>query len=375
MAVKLTESIIDVADQHTTLAYFRAAASGKGKATPVARRRGGVAGRLPLPFGSQKEYNELHQAIAAAPPPFDYAKVRGAPGAVLRSVSLPYAKNKYWQKVIPESSSDSWPSVAWQRLLPLEATLANRISFVSRLGWSFKVSPLPAVWLYPFGWSTTVSLRIVGQHSVADLADVVAHVFRGKAFAATPPFPSDADATPLFLRDLFDRVAAGVRSDAFAGEQTADTTPDDVVAVTTVLAKSGGSPSIDGLSTSEAATLRRLIHPLDPPPDGALDDHVYHLRAGDELEYLLLEDRKRFIWLEHLLRPEERNRDHLRCYHNNTLRALIHAGHLRALIQAADASSKPNARLKEIRDSAVSELAAPRYKNASLVEFLQNVQP
>jgi hypothetical protein len=234
-----------------------------------------------------------------------------------------------------------------------------------RAGWSFTVSPILVVWLFPFGWSTWVSLRVVGEHRLTDLADLLAHVTRGRAiqWSSQPP--------PIFLNELLDRIAEGVRSDAFAGDDTADSAAKNLTIVTSVLAKHGGSPSVGALTARDEQLMWRLIHPHGPSSSG-LADHVFRCDPNDELEFGLRDDRTCFLWLEHRLRPEERNRDKLRHFHQNTFRSLVQAAHLQALVQAIDAAPTPSSRYSVLRLVAVAELRTlpQRYASPILASYL-----
>jgi hypothetical protein len=150
--------------------------------------------------------------------------------------------------------------------VPIEVTLKLRIEVVLDTRFNFAVKPIPRVLLYPFGWSTWISLLLVGEHTLAELAEFLPYIFSEKVFKTSNDSVTPATGHPvLSLRHLFDRVANGMRTDAFGGKETKDFDSQDTVVVTTVLAKHGGSLSLGALSTAEKIYLQRIVKPEGPP--------------------------------------------------------------------------------------------------------------
>jgi len=203
----------------------------------------------------------------------------------------------------------------------------------------------------------------VGPHSVAELADVVQQIFQGRCLQ-----PDGTTAT-LYLDEYLTKVGDGVRVDAFGGPAVVDAASAELVAVVTALAKSGTSPAPGALTTADEKIMLSLVRPGTRPLTHPFTDHLQTL--GEQLEYVLSDDRKRFLWLEHLLVPTNRNHDHLRCYHNNTFQSLVRAGHLQALID--EVVGRPHSpSLDELFKSALDQLMDPPYKNVILKEFIQD---
>jgi hypothetical protein len=346
--VTLTETLIDLADQHTTFYYL-------GSRPPAS----------PLPLSRAAKYNNLH-ATLAAPQRTAYRDLRGGTAGVILDKMWPaYGDYKYWHRFLDSSQTVLYPERAWDDMLPIEVSLKCRITCDPGNEFKFSIRPLPRVILYPFGWSVWVSLRLTGEHTIAELSSLLQAVFTGKVFRL------DGAAALISLREFFKHVSAGVRADAFGGEQkTKDIDPSDVTLVTTVVAKHGGSPSSAALSPVEEAQLRRMVHPEGPPPGGPFKDILYLYDQSKPLEYMLSDDHGRFVWIEHLLNPVGRNYQHLRCYHHNTFRSLVHARHLCSLITAAARQKTRTAALVSLAQASADALQQRRYQNAGLEFFL-----
>lgn len=343
----LTETRIDVADQHTTLYYL------------------GATNQKPLPFGSEEAYCGLHAQLQNTA--IEYAALTGSDGSMLSQLGVGYHDNNYWNWVIGHGDSSTYASYAWKRILPIEARLRIRVTFVGKDNWHFKVAPVPRALIYPFGWSTWVSLLVTGPHTVEDLADLVQFLFKERCLLP------EGESSPLSLLFFFNRVAEGIRSDAFGGKQTREFSNPEVVAVSTVLAKYGGSYSLGALSSTQQGILLRLVRPQGPLPLNPFRDYVRELSPSNGLEYVLRSDRKRFIWVDHLLSPEDNNHMDLECYHNNTFHSLIRAGHLQGLLDAAATAQPPRApSLDELAGIALGSLKVLNYRNASLRDFVEN---
>lgn len=360
--IKLTETIIDIADCHTTLYYL-------GMKLPQV---------APLPLGTAQDYQGLYEKVAA-PNRVTYNDVSGTPGSMLVKLSPCYRKNHYWSWYLGSRQHDLYHEIAWNNIIPVEVSLATRIEFITDARFNFKVSPVPRVLLYPFGWSAWLSLRLTDAHTVEELSLFLQHVFTAKAFRiATNSAPSNQPPPAYSLLDLFDLIAQGVRSDSFGGNKTKDFDSQEMIAVTTVLAKHGGSLSLGALSDAMQQQILRIVKPDGPVPKGKFLDHVFR-RSDDELdEYVVMDSYKRFIWLEHLLVSQNRNYEHLRCYHNNTFHSLVQARQLLELLVMAGKQSSLSDPLRELVEVAASNLDISggnwptNYRNASLKQLLQD---
>lgn len=357
---QLTETIIDIADCHTTLYYL------SGAQPPAV---------APLPFGTRDEYIALHQNLAS-PIPIGYADVRpGHTGVVLDKLWPAYEDEQYWHRYLGATPFNSYPKSAWKDMLPIKARLTTRVEFVNDGEFSFTVRPIPRVILYPFGWSACVSLRLTGEHTLDELSAFMQHLFAKKVFRRVPPHaaPEKPPAAARSLREFFGDVAEGVRVDAFGADETNDgALYDDVVSVVTVLAKHGGnSPSPGALNEGDENTLRRIAKPVGALSKDPFAEHHY-VRSDDELGYVVAEGHGRFIWMDSLLRPTAHNRQHLRCHHNNTFLALVQSLHLYRLLHAASKEEPVSPALSAVLKRAAERLKSrEHFLNIGLVFFLK----
>jgi hypothetical protein len=345
----ITETRIDIADLHTTLHYLQ-------KKRPA---------KAPLPFDSEKKYCALHSQLVK-PQRTEYRDVTsGSTAAVLDRLIPSYGNYKYWHRYLQTPVYQAYPGYAWGHLLPIEASITSRIAYVPAPGFAFKVSPVPRVLLYPFGWSTWISLRLLGDHSVSDLAAFLQLLF------TEPVFRYESGPGSFALPKLFSDVAEGVRADAFGGNNTDDIDPQEFVTVTTVMAKHGGSPALGALGPPQQTELLRIAHPYGPPSNHPFAQQVYSLLSTSGAEYMVHDKTGRFLWVEHLLEPIEWKYHHLRCYHENSARSLVHAWHLHALLDAA-AKQRPLTRLVyDMVQAAIAAMETPFYKCASLRQYLE----
>jgi hypothetical protein len=313
----LKEAIIDFGDCNTSLGHLKADA---------------VQG--PLSLGTAAGYRQLYQQVTGG---VDYQQLRGQEGAALRRLKPAFQANKYWQRFLGGDSAESFPEIAWDSLVPIEARLKLDLRAWPAAGLKVKVSPLPSVLLYPFGWSTWISLLVTGEHSLEDLASLAVH------FATAPAYAVSPDTTPgLTLQDLLQRIGKGVWEDVFGGGGVRASSPLERLSVITVLDKYGGAPAIGALEESQGQALRQLVKPGDSPSQKPWKDLVLGLPLGGlgsgNFDYVLQDGFGHFIWADHKLKPEGTNHQDLRCYHNNTFRSLIHGWHL---VQFLDQASRP----------------------------------
>jgi hypothetical protein len=180
------------------------------------------------------------------------------------------------------------------------------------------------------------------------------------------------------LKDFFARIAAGVRADVFENDKSDRGSRDTPAIVTTVISKSGISPTSQP-DANLLTLMLRMVTPAGNLPTSPFSDHVFLKDPDDTLQFVVSNNHGRFIWIEKLLKNDEHKRLQLLCHHNNSFHSLIHAIHLGELIEyAVQRKKKPKATLPdslvELLVEAESQLSGPRYKNASQRIFLKNTE-
>jgi len=340
----LTETMIDMADRHVVLGPFQ-----------VKKQAG------PFEIWKKKSYVALHRQL------FDMGAIpwpkSAGPSAGLKRLRAGYEDHKYWQRLLSSAFPQSYPTFAWQESLPILATADVRFDFPTTTSAAYRISPVMRAFIYPFGWSVWLSLRVTGEHSLQDLNSLV------QSLVSAKPLVTGSPSKKVGLKEALTSVGAGIKSAVFGGANDVDT--QDVLIVTTVLAKHGGSPSPGGMSAADQGSILRLVRPTGPPLT-SLHGHIYQLNAASTpLEYIVYDEHGSFIWLEHLLDPIDLNHAHLRCYHNNTFRSLTQAWHMQGLLERGLQLPKLPAALKELMSTARRQLLSPAYENASLHEYLR----
>jgi hypothetical protein len=117
-----------------------------------------------------------------------------------------------------------------------------------------------------------------------------------------------------------------------------------------------------------------MIRPEGAGSSQLFTDLAFQLPSKDELNYLIIDQLGRFIWLEELLSPGPGDRNHkfLDCYHHNSFRSLVQAWHFLGLLTLSAAlGTKQPAPLKELAKAACTSLEQPHFANASLKGFLK----
>src|SRR5438105_13822711 len=156
----LTETRIEIADRHTTLCFLR---------DPPAD---GALGK--------HEYGEL------------YGRVDGIPDADFRQISNSIANplidrlrsvctthnQRFWREYL---GFDFYPGIAAPEAVPIVATINDFISINVAGDYGIKVAPMVNVLLYPFGWSTWISLRLTQNHTLDDVELLLNFLFQGKS--------------------------------------------------------------------------------------------------------------------------------------------------------------------------------------------------
>ena len=339
----LTESIVDLLDRHTAVEHFTRPSKG---AAPTA-------------LATRNAVSKLHDGFRAAKAlPLTATSTPG-----IRRLKAAYEGDKYWNRVLASRNVDRYPDLAWEELLAVVAEPAFRVSLPAAAEQAWRASPVPQALVYPFGWSGWLSIRVTGTHSLQDLSALVTSLFDAR------PLHVDGSQRTLGIRELFDEMSTAVRKDVFSNPNLLDRDSSDVMVVTTVLAKHGGSASIRALSTADRDSILKLVRPTGPALTSTTG-HVFQTNTQNPLDYIVFDKNGWFIWNEKLLVPENRNRQHLRCYHNNTVRSLAHARHLEGLLRIGVALKKRSASLSEILNTAVQQLGTSKYRNASLLEYV-----
>jgi len=341
----LTETVVEIANQYTNRFYLKDGSTG-----------------YPLPFINENKYNEFNQLIYDKNR-IDFSELRkNYQPQVLKRLSLGYENYKYWHRLLRSRQAKSYPKLAWQRLLPITATTIPRINVLKDPSFNFRVLPMLRVVLYPFGWSVWISLRILDPHDLDQLALLLEQLFTKKSFQI------GANTLAMSLDELMQQISDGVRTDAF-GEDLGEVWASKHTLVTTVLAKHNGSYSV--AVPQNEAVLGRMIQPEGGLSHKSFTVAVYRFvqQNNDPLEYMLLKDYSRFIWMEHLLAPVERNRHLLRCYHQNTFRLLVHSRHLLALMQEAVNEKQKTVPLIELVTSAIHFFEQATFNNACFFKF------
>jgi hypothetical protein len=339
----LTEARIEIADRHTTLCHFTA-----GKKT-----------KRVMTLGDSEGYNALYDKAAAAKG-LDYASHFGSAGKILAKIFPVYKSTKYWVRYL---NCDPATANAWRTALPLHATISERIEVTPPAGFTAKISPVPSILIYPFGWSTWISIRITGEHTLEQLAALEDHLFAQKCIQV------GSAGNPVTLPEFLDHASEGIRADAFCGADTHDTGGTNKAVVISVLEKHGASPALGTLDDKAQNMLKRMVRPEGAPSRRSFDNSVFRVDADSDLDYMVIDELGRFIWMERLLYPEDRNHQWLNCYHHNSFMSLVQAWHFEGLLTEGGPQSKLKP-LKEVLAAAQKGLSSPTFTNASLKGFL-----
>jgi hypothetical protein len=354
-SAKIGVSMVGVADCHTTLYYL---------ANPPAAAA--------LPFASESDYNALHENLGTAARKLEDLR-SGYSAKMLKDITPAYKNNKYWRKATGLDDLATYWMSAWSNLLPLQCSLLEKIEIESG-GLNVKVRPKPSVLLYPFGWSTQVNIRLTGEHSLETLSKFVVYLAKDKCIRVLAKDGTKSNL--LSLPEYFSRVAIGVRADAFGNNQTGDKSAKDLIYVTTVLQKTGFSPTSNP-DEDEKTVMLRIISPEGALPSGSLSDYLYQRNSQEPRDFVLFRKNGRFIWTEDLLdTADQQNRIRLECRHHNSLRTMAHAQHLcdlikRVLPNPVNSKSGLSNPLLALISEAANQLSSPGYENASLIAFLK----
>jgi hypothetical protein len=345
----LTETVVDIADHHTSLFYLQ-------KNSPTG---------YSLPFADPNQYNKLHQDMYDKGR-IDFSSLRqNYQPRILKSLSAGYDNYKYWRCLLLSDQAHNYPKRAWRDMLPITGKVIPQINLVKDAAFNFRVLPIPRIVLYPSGWSSWLSLRILGSHNLDQLASLLQKLF------TTPAFQLANNTNAVSLQNVMTSLGDGVRSDAY-GDDPSDVALPEPTLVTTVLAKHHGAYSVG--DPQNEPLLSRIIAPSTGLSHKKFEEAVYRFAQhnNDPLEYMVVKDYSCFVWMEHRLIPSEINRQKLRCYHQNTFRLLVHARHLLALMNAAVKQKKKPVRLIELITSSIEFFEQPKFSNASFFVFLKD---
>jgi hypothetical protein len=340
---------VEISDRHTVLNHL------------------GASPRLRI--GARADFTKLCVDLdkgTKTPLPVAYQTLVGTKGSVVDNLRPGWRKEKFWYRTLATDNARLLAKKAWSRSGPIQAK-PPRIDCTAGEPYKCKVTPLPRILIFPFGWSTTVSLRITGPHDLGTIASIVADVHSKPVFGR--------GGVAVTLRDLLNTFSDGVRDDVFLGPDTDDTGgQEDPFTVTTVLAR-GTHPglSLGGLQRAEIDAIRRIVKPLGGLPEGPFSAEIRERgKTSGPQNFLVFGESGTFIWLAKLLKttPEERYAAHLRCYHNNTHHALLIARHQVALVARLVAEKALDAERVELLRGAIDLLETPGYRCAALERFV-----
>lgn len=349
--MNFTETIIDIADCYTTLHYH-------GNNAPAV---------TPLSLRDSTQYTTLYNAVVNSGKHLYSTANPGVTARIIDHFTPVYHSNKYWEEFFSffgGITSADFANLSWDGMVPLQATLNLRIEPISDSRFQFKISPTPRVLLYPFGWSTWLSLRITGTYSLDNLAQFMTAILKEKLFKITKSPEAALVNNALSVRDFFQLVAIRIREDCFDAK-TKVVPLNEIISVTTVLAKYGGTLSLGALTAADESALKKILNPLNPAND-KISDFVYSRTQGNNTNFVLRNRYGSFIWQEGLLKSVIPNKIHLRCYHNNTFYALNRAVCFHQLLAVAEQESSFSTTLSDLLKKAWAYLDKPPYTNTTL---------
>jgi hypothetical protein len=342
-----TKTRVDIADFHTNLAYFN-------KTQPIA----GV-----LKLGTEESYLSLYEQVwAHQPEGIEYQKASGGTKAkIFKRLQPFFSHDGFWFWYFGNDQYHMYPRFASKYLVPLQVSLSRRVEYIQNSGFSFNVSPIIKVVLFPFGWSTWLSLLITGDHNLIDLSSFVEYVFRDRSFRLSG---NQAD---LKLKSLFHDISKDTMSDAFEGEHTEESNIRKYLITVTPLARQRGTFSSEALSNQDKLALQSIVNPsglgnagfqvlklkIKPP-----NEPLYHFMCTDDFG--------RFTWFYSLLCGKKFDLTRLECYHNNIFRSFLLAFHQIMLLKCARNEQALQPESRRIVQQAVNYLNKPSYKNISL---------
>lgn len=399
--VTLNRTIIDIADHNSTLFHFNQGKGRQGEQCLLAPAEeyqslyrsiaANRAAERPC-FGADDSWRlrPIYWNASAASQGSDTgARESEAEGAGPRTATEPRPTSSwttsYWCRHFGNGAIETFPDRAWERIVPIEARppVRRRLTVSHPKGVQVQVRPILRVLLYPFGWSTWISLLVLGDHTLENLARLVDQCLKGANYYF------DRTPSKLTLAELRQEIGNDVRRHFF-GDDPHFESPIDVRTVATVLEKFGGAPALRALGENDERSLRRLVSAGQGASSKNLEFLVQPLRRKDpattgNIDYALLENGNVFLWADHRLkRGSPWNRKHLREYHNNTFFSLVHAWQLCHFLQrAANAprgvKKKKDGPLVQLVKVAIEQLDQPGsskryYRNRCLLSFLEGAE-
>ncbi|MCX6006676.1 MAG: hypothetical protein NTZ34_05375 [Chloroflexi bacterium] len=350
---EFVQTRIDIADFHTTL-YFLQGTSG-------------VASNLGI--DTPQAYESLYRAIAETKDAgYSYQEaISGNQGKVFDRLHSVYSK--FWQKYLHYGDERTFTKYAWEGFIPIRVSLQPKLSFDPIFQPECKVSPVPKVILFPFGWSNWLSLLVNGKHSLSSLASMVTNIFNQPVFT----FPGAKG--PVKLQDWFDYVADGTCCDAFGGYDAVYHKQELLVTVT-VLVRGTGFLSTGRLSTtSDLPALQDLVCSIPGLDSKRIRDQIYKIQGN--LNFVVWDDYGCFIWFYKLMDTADKgNYRRLNCYHRNTFQALMLGWHQVKLLEEALFRIKgaPVSGLEGLLQGAVTTLMHPPYVSAGVHPLIKGAE-
>lgn len=341
---------VEIADFHTTLSYF-----------DKTQQDAGV-----LPLGTQSSYGDLYQRVCVQPRGLEYREASGGKaGKVFLRLEPFFTYDNFWIRYLETREYSMYPLLAWEYQVPLQVSLSSRVEYIPDPRFPCKVSPIITVVLFPFGWSTWLSLLVTGDHDLMSLSSFVEHVFNDMAFKLS------GNPAELRLERLFKSIATGTMSDAFKGRATRERTILESLVTVTVLGKQRGTLASGGLSPKAEQALQRIVRPTGVPGYSAFQKQVHKLNIKPEddplYHFMFTDDFGRFTWYRRLLEGNKWDLKHLECYHNNIFRSFLLAFHqIRLLESALRVRKELQPELHRLVEYAVYNLKDPTYRNKSL---------
>lgn len=281
---------------------------------------------LPFPdLSDPDQYRGLYGDLLWRAMPYANA-VTGAPGEVLHKMYAFPRDYPIWTQYLDDAYYQDYADSAWDRLLPVRASIRPRVAFTQPAALSARgvtVRLKPSILVHPLGWLVWLSFLVSGDHNMDDVRAVVSDAVTGASYRLVNT-PSAGQSRPqlageLTLRRLDEQLAAGLRSD-IAGS-TVPARSGDVLHVTTVTRASGYVSS--GALTAAQRDL--LFDVAWPDRRGrAMPGDPITVRSGQPHNFIVQSPFGRLLWIGPLVNPNEvSNARDLDCYHKNTWNSLV----------------------------------------------------
>lgn len=344
--------------------------------TVVEHLKRGAGGALPL--DGEERYRDLWLKVGTSKP---FSEITGREGRVLGRLNAASHVGQYWSRLFETNVFPDRAKQCWLLAVGIEGELKSFFELDPEalaaydLNLKAQVSIKPRLLLFPFGWSLWLSVRVVGQHSLSELASLLHALLKRHVFRVL-----NGPENLLDMSGLSDLIGPGLWEDAFLGADTNERRDQESLSIATVLEKFGGAPPKNSASTQFTKPLSSII---DLSGSELPSQYADSLPKGSNpsLDYLLGKDLHYFIWAEHLLTPFENPGiafSRLRNYHNNTFRALNHARHLQRFLARLPEIERMPPELLRLAENACDLLdpaqeVAGRYRCRASVSFRERV--